>query len=113
MTKYEIGTQWKTRGGDKVMILSERQCYHYRHNIAYTICEEGTALDRGTASDLIEPWVEPVEHEGWFNVYESSNNGFVFGMAVAQSREACDVESNTLRERIACIKINFKEGNGI
>lgn len=57
--------------------------------------------------DLIEEWVEPLGGTVWVNVYENDE------LYTHHSREAADRCCKNNQTRLACIEVNWKEGEGL
>lgn len=122
--KYEIGSQWKTRGGWRAMVLAndtvgvnDREEYLrvWHSDLSDTIrlqyADNGKNGHGETNNyDLIEPWSEPVVHEGWVNIYPPRSSDNVFDCGMIGTRKRCDAIS---KDRIACVKIKFTEGEGL
>lgn len=114
MRKFTIGSQWKTRGGHRAMIVSlgglmTLGVWHEDGNIALGHTDNGMSKSELSNHDLIEPWQEPVVHEGWINVHKLYTE-----MHFYNDRENADADKNEGdSERIACIKIKFTEGEGL
>lgn len=126
--KFEIGSKWKTRGGWKAMIVDYHQdharpikVYHYNGNYISEHLEGGElAAHKGGAvslHDIIEPWQDPVEHEGWVYIFKNQKTGDVFPDHNLYKKPYCgekDHPPNKSDNRhIACIKIKFTEGEGL
>ena len=107
-TKYEIGSQWRTRGGWRAVVVTheadgllvwhsntEKTCKLY-----YDGCLEGNAA---TAWDLIEPWKEPKRGVAYVNIYDKD----VFSYPYETRAEA---DRHVLNNRLACVKVEWKEG---
>lgn len=61
---------------------------------------------------LLGEWeVELSEVEGWVNVYKSKNYPFLIGDSYETKKEAELLGRD--KDRIACIKIKFREGEGL
>ena len=62
MSEYIIGTQWKTKGGWRAIILNDTingfWIWHNNPSIILGCNEEGECA-RAAKYDLYEPWVEP------------------------------------------------------
>jgi len=120
--KYEIGTEWKTRGGWRAMIVGAADELTVWHEGFIDQLHDSSGLNMRNEDDsysspeeefdLIEPWKEPIVHEGWFNVYRRSY-GFVLGLARPQTKEQCDADHSNFDNRIACVPLNFTEGEGL
>ena len=124
--KFKIGTEWKTRGGWRAVVVAydEGKGFpitawvesnpHSREDDIILTCEgkffkECVIVDTDELVfqqlDLIEPWIEPVVHEGWVNVYGGNSTNFSACKEVADSR--------AYSTRIACIKVKFTEGENL
>ncbi len=126
--KYEIGTQWKTRGGWRAMVVDipERGgsflVWHSNQPqtpVSHALVDGSRVQSCGRIEDadlykqgydLIEPWSEPVIHEFFVNFYDSD---YVSGFTTRGA--ANNHADNEMRhqKRIACIKIKFTEGEGL
>lgn len=133
MRKFSIGSQWKTRGGWRAVVVDyddTRPVFWHRkdkitmdHDVdGYGSVNGDSDYAVGASTDLPSleivafepvPWKEPVVHEGWFNVYDRRDTGFSLGLAVPQTKEHCDSDHSEFKDRIACIKIKFTEGDGL
>ena len=120
MNKFTIGSQWKTRGGWRAVVVdndglfiavwhkTERESYlHYKDGMLQSNCPGDL--------DLIEPWVEPKEHDLWINVYRCEKDWICFGedsdgypMSTKENADAAAKPG-----RIACVNVKFKEGDGL
>lgn len=121
--KFEIGSQWKTRGGWRAVVVDNEGRYitvwhkkagedillHYMNGRLQSSCPGDF--------DLIEPWVEPKVHDVWINVYKHKyEKGWIcFGedsdgypMATKEDADKCAKEG-----RLACVNVKFKEGEGL
>lgn len=110
----QAGEYWITRDGDKAYVgyVREGQDYCLIGHI------EGSYLtfvwlstgctnqnESENASDLIEEWVEPLGGTVWVNVYldgESKSHPL---------KSYADAASD--KSRLACIEVNWKEGEGL
>jgi len=122
MSKFEIGSVWKTRGGWKAVVVDVRPItkdanltmtvWHLESTRGHTTSAHpvsGVYLPgEEKAWDLIEPWKEPIVHEGWvrINKYDSR------GMDTAGFHEE-KPNTSEWSSAIACIKIKFTEGDGL
>ncbi len=121
MSKFTIGSQWKTRGGWRAIVVriprfdgEDFVCFHdmsYNEIDTYRHFEDGRYAGHSTRGrhDLIEPWQEPVVHEGWINVHKLYTEMYFYNRR--ENADADKDEGNS--ERIACIKIKFTEGEGL
>lgn len=123
MSKFEVGSQWKTRGGWRAVVVDLRRdvtdvvlAYHPSMSDAVGHRSNGkTYRISGVCSDddrdLMEPWKEPVVHEGWINIYLQDEKMFLPPCPFSTKDKALQAPSEN---RIACIKIGpFKEGEGL
>lgn len=110
---------YRTRGGWKavpVEILDNRSLKVWHSQIAETLIHIQDGRCRLLRNyDLTEEWKEPVVHEAWVNVYNEGRG--VLG-AVHPTRQSADHGAAgegivTRAGRIACVKITFKEGEGL
>ena len=108
-TKYPIGSYWRTRGGDKVVVVG------YEENDttpiivsfttkahSYTVCPTGKYYfeDGVHPSDLISPWVDKKRGEVWVLVCDSHYVVF---------RDGKEAVNNT-HDAIARVKVTWEEG---
>ena len=115
MSKFEIGSQWKTRGGWRAFVVSKlasggfgawhdgvpQDAYHTPDGVTGNI--GGGVFDSN--NDLIEPWKDHIVHESWINIYRQLCSRMHSTKDYADKVSAGD--------RIACIKIKFTEGDGL
>lgn len=126
MTEFTIGSQWKTRGGSSAIVVAMDGCvgyalnvYHSKDGYVRSHCEESGRVHNGAVTDfdLIEPWKDPVVHEGWVNVYKFPDNKEIeTGQGIYKERAIADRVtpiSDNKPYRIACIPIKFTEGEGL
>jgi hypothetical protein len=111
--KFPIGSQWKTRGGWRAVVVSHssNSCLRVWHEnrekdttVHYPNGRFATRVDDG--ADLIEPWTEPKKGEFWVNVYEKEDVEGIF-----YSREVAD--RSITGYRLACVKVSWTEGEGL
>ena len=122
MSEFTIGSQWKARGGRMAVVVGYNNNYAPDSVHAFSAVIEyggGFKIIRYTSIgtvymsncdkdqyDLIEPWKEPVVHEGWVNFYpDYISEDFHVSHRIADDMSGTD--------RIACIKIKFTEGEGL
>lgn len=116
MSKYEIGTQWRTRGGWRAMVFKNTEagsiCIHdvSPYGAIESHADAGNVCDAANLYDLIEPWVEPVEREGWINFYRKDVD--IVCSRIYGGKDWAD-GADTGEKRIACVKIKFTEGEGL
>jgi len=115
---YEIGTQWKTRGGWRAVIVQwedegSLNAWHemkseVMHDDSGNCCEG----DKYGANDydLIEPWKEPREGEVWVNIYETGHGDCQLNQKGADARAENEMAH---QERLACVKVKWTEGEGL
>lgn len=112
MSKFEVGSQWKTRGGWRAVIVTMRDkengfdVFHEHEECIWGHESEGAYAGDETSErnyDLIEPWTEPKSGEVWVNIYD---NGI--GSECLPSIEAAEMGAVT--GRIARIKVKWTEG---
>ena len=121
MNKFPIGSQWKTHGGWRAVIVDydgERPIvWHSKDNSIRDIDSTGYDYDGYgigpgiiTGTDFIPtPWEGPVVHEGWINVHKLYTE-----MHFYNRRENADIgKDEGDSKRIACIPIKFTEGEGL
>ncbi len=112
MIEPEAGKFYKTRNGGKAHVLGVRidggGCYPF---VGYVVdgdapivwAEDGRYnVDvKGHALDLIEEWVEPIEHTFWVNVYSDCQS-------VHESRSKANKVAGS--DRLACVEVVCTEG---
>ena len=120
---FAIGTEWKTRGGWRAVIVgidretmrltvwhdSGHKCTEY-HSKGGQVINNGFLMPINT-HDLIEPWKEPIIHEGWVVIYnnpENQNQPFEDALFFSDKPDL-----RTELKRMACIKVKFEEGEGL
>ena len=123
MTKFTIGSQWKTRGGWRAVVVGENEFKGGWKDSPYFIyvCHCNTyALDMHDADgkttkpvhpksyDLIEPWVDPKEYDVWVNVHMGP-----YTIITSAWTKKEDADKFGTDDRIACINVKFKEGDGL
>ena len=114
MNKFPIGSQWKTRGGWRAIIVGMcngfMQVWHepdacsWDHYVANGKSEESDCRD----GDLIEPWKEPVVHEAWLTIFDDKYGGMFVKFTTDPEALRSDVY-----KCLACIPIKFTEGEGL
>ena len=127
MNKFTIGSQWKTRGGWRAVavgvfedggLLAAHDIngrLHETELIAH--CNYGMYSGDLRKYDLIEPWAEPIVHDGWVNVIK--DNGVVRLGVLHESKEKCNFDGRVykcnglLPDIIACVRFKFTEGEGL
>lgn len=74
---------------------------------------DGSHIDRDLSKeyDLINIPERTGEHEGWVNIY--SNGGIVRYLYLYLHDSKENADKSSYPHRIACIKIKFKEGDGL
>ena len=116
--KFKVGSQWKTRGGWKAIILdikkdSGKEPYlkvlHYVNEFIIAHNIDGT-VDESDKYDLIEPWKEHRKGEFWVNVYDDKHCGIV--TIPHETKHSAD-SANYKKSRIACVKVEWTEGEGL
>lgn len=119
MNKYEIGTQWKTRGGWRAVVVDVLNigfvAYHSMvlNNRSGTIQHDTDGKGyNDRVYDLIEPWPEPVVHEGWvmFKKYPVIDGEDIETAGFYTSNP---IETKKDGDYVACIKVRFEEGEGL
>lgn len=113
MNKFEIGTQWKTRGGWRAVVVAEindgqllvwhRVCVEQVHDThGHNLRNNGEKYNSPAEDfDLIEPWKDPIEHEVWINMYPHQSS----------TKQGADEVAK--EERLACVKVRYTEGDGL
>ncbi len=119
MTKFTIGSQRKTRGGWRAVVVElldnnqilvwhgggYRDQIHDSHGLNLK-GDDDTYNSPEKDFDLIEPWVEPVKHKGFLNIYPND--------VLHSTEEVARIYADQhLAEPIACIEIEFTEGEGL
>lgn len=107
--KYPIGSYWRTRGGDKVVVVDYEDnvlqpvvACHIAGEYVYRVDANGfSKFD--SMDDLIAPWVDKKRGEVWVNVYP---NG-VGGLAYISKSEA---QSSKCHDLLARVKVTWEEG---
>ena len=109
--KFKIGSQWKTRGGWRAVIVGQDgsacpvNVWHSDSDRTECHFSSGALeLTSDNASDLMEPWTEPEKGTVWVNIYDD-------GSVVHTSRPDADEGSNSAR--LACVKVDWLEGEGL
>lgn len=125
MTKFEAGKEYPLRNGWKAKVLMTDSggnypligAYYDEHRKVWetaTWTEDGRSLfgddSDPLAADLLPP-LKP-KHAGWVNVYKA-HHGERLWASLHESREDCDYSFSTSGKRIACIRIEFEEGEGL
>jgi len=121
--KFEIGQQFKTRGGWRAVVVDvyDDGCIRVWHNSlqqggeVYSHSKSGRFCIPGTDIsyyDLIETWKEPRKGTVWVNVWRDRDNDEI-SYGAANRRTEADNEKYSSYERIACVEVNWTEGQGI
>lgn len=113
MNGFEVGSQWRTRGGWRAVVVAIGKAWHEEplttrsYTKAVLSFNPAGAADVAKSYDLVEPWVDPVEHEGWVSVFWNgkSDSAISFGELYE--------DKHSKPRAIACIKIKFEEGEGL
>lgn len=117
MNKFEIGAQWRTRGGWRAVVVEKKNAeiwaWHANtkqllaHNI-YGIAE----YKGGEVFDLLDPWSEPREFGVWVEVYESEYNGskIIDASASYHREDFLDKIGGKSIKTLATKRITIKEG---
>ena len=119
---FKPGQTYKTRGGRRVFLFSDRDI---AEGVLFGTIERldgtyglmgtwgpdgayggGKAAQHDTEWDLMPP--KPEKHVRWVNIYP---DGFHAG--IWPSREHADNGAATTDRRIACIRIEYHEGEGL
>ena len=115
--KFTIGSQWKTRGGWRAVVVTNPD-YAYKiavwHDSGMQEARlhhlDGTCFFDKSEFELIEPWVEPrkIKISKWINVYADQS---VFNLY--PTKEIADRYAAS--SRIACVYHEFEvtEGDGL
>jgi len=120
MDDIKIGTQWKTRGGWRAVVVTEskngKNLCTWQDN-----CRDGgifyhngvgrhlSGSPPNSDNDLIEPWKELVERKGWINIWEGCGRDSTI---IYPTRKKAR-KGNASPSVIACIEIEFTEGEGL
>lgn len=126
MTEFTIGSQWKTCGGWRAVVVdyngSRPVFWHSKdqksldHDIdgyeteGYAVGQSVNMLDKNAFEP--EPWKEPVVHEGWINIRTYFDDGGDQRMHWFETKDGAD-NCRSCADRIACIPIKFTEGEGL
>lgn len=108
------GHKWQTRDGCKVEIYRKDDgtggilgAVYYEHKKKWEIRiwfeNGGWFLKRGCQQDLVDV---PVKHTSWINVYGHRSTHWSY-----KTKEAADKGAGY--DRIACIKVEYEEGEGL
>ena len=124
MSKFPIGSQWKTHGGWRAVVVDcdgKRPIVWHSKDNSIRDCDssgydyDGYGIGAGIVTDtnfIPTPWKEPIEPvvcEGWINVHKLYRE-----MHFYNRRENADAgKDEGDSERIACIPIKFTEGEGL
>ncbi len=116
MEKFEIGSQWKTRAGWRAVIVAVEEgtlkvWYDTKMDTMQRLrkCGYFHDIEKKSDFDLIEPWKEPVVHEGWLDIFQAYEGKLKTDMYDTETE--CKAAED--RETIARIKIKFTEGEGL
>ena len=111
MSKFKIGSQWKTRDGGRAVVIDTQHgrvvAWHKNNRTIQYHYDNGSFYmdsDHQDDRDLVEPWKEPIVHEKWLNIYADHSGQH-------NSKKEADVIA--CPGRLACIKIIFAEGDGL
>ena len=116
--KYEVGTQWKTRGGWRAVVVTHDkglfEVWHdqdgetHPHNDGCGLRHRPQTQDRTDwrPYDLISTWEEPRSGTYWFNIYNNH-----CGNHPSKTKDIA--ESVATIDRIACVEVNWVEGEGL
>lgn len=116
----ELTKQYRLRGGRDFEILKTDAMgefpviilvKHTSGDALVRLTADGCAYPQGieNSNDLIE--VKP-ERTGWVNIYSTYDPSFR-QYSISETREAADLKADGTRKRIACVKITFREGDGL
>ena len=129
MDKFEKPTEWKTRGGWRAVVVradgSDALPYLVWHDAE--LCSDDEAPywhdseGKHECKDaeyakyaLIEPWKDPIIHEGWVNAHDTGTE-IRFSRIFGDKEEAdsnYEAQGKCDGSRKACIEIKFTEGDG-
>lgn len=114
--KYKMGSQWKTRGGWRAVVVDDNFCnqyvrvYHHEQFLSQQLKKayKDTGMLEGNTTgksiyDLIEPWKEPVVHEGYISLFST---GYLCRFDKTKDDGDCPT-------RIACVPFKYTEGDGL
>jgi len=106
--KFKVGKQYKAPSGDRVMLLEIAGDHLGLWNYDGRVYETWWHC-----LDEFEEWKEPKQYSGWVNVYGvKHSDGVITGKCIYETKEAAGSGAFS-KGRIACIKIDFQEGDGI
>lgn len=116
MTKeFKVSDFWKDSDGGKHLICKvDNECIHtfcYTNNKSFRFKPSGNYYNTGLGYCLLEPWKEPLNGVLWVNVFRFSKpfDGCFYG-AWLKKDEADRSSEKSVSDRIACVKVNWKEG---
>lgn len=114
--KFPIGSQWKTRAGNRAVVvdhdgLDNMIVWHPNGECTHDL-PSGRASYSDQQYDLLTPWTEPRKGTFWVNVYDGNKLQL---RTIHDCRETADNEAaqRVKNDRLACIEINWTEGQGI
>lgn len=112
----EIGKQYKTRGGWRAVVVSCENgmfcAWNASSDLVLVYYDKKGVANSGKDFDLISEWVEPRKGEFWVNVYDAHSEVQTGG--VCPSRKVADtVSARDILKRIACVRVEWTEGQGM
>ena len=113
--EFEIGSQWKTRGGWRAVIVAINNgsltVWHADTDSTTIHNLSGKGLNVSSeGKDIIDLWVDPVEGEFWVNVISMVRTGKIKCSPAFLTKKEAD---NVVYDRLACVKVPFTEGEGL
>lgn len=119
---YIPGKAYKMRNGKKVFYIGENP-NKPSNPLVFTFddtvfgCAENGRFFISTEHeyDIIGEWPpEPKKYKGWMNVYPPYQcRTLAIAHCIFETKEECDIQTGTKGNRIACIPIEFTEGEGL
>lgn len=117
--KFEIGSQWKTRGGWRAVVVvdngeslnvwhsSAKDTYTHKKNgkYRYYCGNDYDLMSPWNDYDLISPWEEPREGKVWVNIYEDQD-----GNIYAKSTDYLDIARVSGLKQLDRVKVEWREG---
>lgn len=106
MTKFTVGSQWKTRNGTRAVVVKDMG------DLGPLVWHEDTCevlqynkygcYNCDTDCDLIEPW--PKSGELWVNIYPNRAHNY-------ETKKLADEYADS--DRLACVRVEWTEGEGL